>query len=403
MSASETQAPPVMTVAARTAMPVLFALSFSHFLNDMMQQLVPAIYPIIKPAYGLDYGQIGLITFAFQICASMFQPVVGFYTDRRPQPFSLVLGMGCSLLGLLVLGFAGSYLQLLLGAALIGTGSSIFHPEATRMVRLASGGRHGFAQAVFQVGGYTGSASGPLLAAFVVVPRGQSSLVWFALVALLAMIVLSQIGFWYKRHVSTRAKAKPAEAAARSRKGVALAIAITVILLFSKSAYTASFSSYYTFYLLGRFEVSVQASQMMLFLFLASQPVGTLIGGYIGDAFGRRQIIWFSILGALPFTLVLPYVGLLWTGVLTVIIGIIMASAFPAILVYAMELLPGRLGLVAGVFYGLSFGLGGVSAALLGELADFTSINFVYHLCSFLPLIGLLTWFLPELEHKPAK
>lgn len=236
MSASETQAPPLTTVAARTAMPVLFALSFSHFLNDMMQQLVPAIYPIIKPAYGLDYGQIGLITFAFQICASMFQPVVGFYTDRRPQPFSLVLGMGCSLLGLLVLGFAGSYLQLLLGAALIGTGSSIFHPEATRMVRLASGGRHGFAQAVFQVGGYTGSASGPLLAAFIVVPRGQSSLVWFALVALLAMIVLSQIGFWYKRHVSARVKAKSAEAVARSRKGVVLAVAITVILLFSKSA-----------------------------------------------------------------------------------------------------------------------------------------------------------------------
>ena len=386
------------SIAAATAMPVLFALSFSHFLNDMMQQLVPAIYPIIKPAYGLDYGQIGLITFAFQICASMFQPVVGFYTDRRPQPFSLVLGMGCSLAGLLVLAYAGSYPQLLLGAALIGTGSSIFHPEATRMVRLASGGRHGFAQSVFQVGGYAGSASGPLLAAFIVVPRGQASLVWFALAALLAMIVLSQIGFWYRRNVSARAKAKPAGAAAGSRNGIAFAIFIIVMLMLSKSAYTASLSSYYTFYLLGRFEVSVQVSQMMLFLFLASQPIGTLIGGFIGDAFGRRQIIWFSILGALPFTLALPYVDLLWTGVLTVIIGIIMASAFPAILVYAMDLLPGRLGLVAGVFYGLSFGLGGISAALLGELADFTSISFVFHLCAFLPLIGLLTWFLPEIE-----
>jgi MFS transporter, FSR family, fosmidomycin resistance protein len=402
MSASETEARSSMTMAAATAMPVLFALSFSHFLNDMMQQLVPAIYPIIKPAYGLDYGQIGLITFAFQICASMFQPLVGFYTDRRPQPFSLVLGMGCTLTGLLVLAYAGSYLQLLLGAALIGTGSSIFHPEATRMVRLASGGRHGFAQSVFQVGGYAGSASGPLLAAFIVVPHGQTSLVWFALAALLAMIVLSQIGFWYKRHAAAR-KPKAADIPARSRKGVVLAIAIIVALMLSKSAYTASFSSYYTFYLIGRFEVSIQTSQMMLFLFLASQPIGTLIGGYVGDAFGRRQIIWFSILGALPFTLILPYVGLVWTGVFAFIIGIIMASAFPAILVYAMDLLPGRLGLVAGVFYGLSFGLGGISAALLGELADVTSIDFVYRLCSFLPLIGLLTWFLPEVEHGTAK
>ena len=395
-SPTENQDKTSMAAATATAMPVLFALSFSHFLNDMMQQLVPAIYPIIKPAFGLDYGQIGLITFAFQICASMFQPVVGFYTDRRPQPFSLVVGMGCSLAGLLVLAYAGSYPQLLLGAALIGTGSSIFHPEATRMVRLASGGRHGFAQSVFQVGGYAGSASGPLLAAFIVVPRGQTSLVWFALAALLAMVVLSQIGFWYRRHVSARQNARPAETTALPRRGVVFAIFIIVMLMLSKSAYTASLSSYYTFYLLGRFEVSVQVSQMMLFLFLASQPIGTLIGGFIGDAFGRRQIIWFSILGALPFTLALPYVDLLWTGILTVIIGIIMASAFPAILVYAMDLLPGRLGLVAGVFYGLSFGLGGVSAALLGELADFTSISFVFHLCSFLPLIGLLAWFLPE-------
>jgi FSR family fosmidomycin resistance protein-like MFS transporter len=401
MTATEPQAAARMTTAAAaTALPVLFALSLSHFLNDMMQQLVPAIYPIIKPAYGLDYGQIGLISFAFQICASMFQPVVGYYTDRNPKPFSLVIGMGCSLVGLVVLAYATAYVQLLIGAALVGTGSAIFHPEATRMVRLASGGRHGFAQAIFQVGGYAGSASGPLLAAFIVAPRGQGSLIWFALVAFLAMIFLSQIGLWYRRHVAARAKAKPAAAPATARKGVAFAVTIIVLLMFSKSAYSASLGSYYTFYLLGRFDISVQTSQMMLFVFLASQPVGTLIGGFVGDSVGRRQIIWFSILGALPFTLALPYVGLVGAGILTFLIGTIMASAFPALLIYAMDLLPGRLGLVAGVFYGLSFGFGGVSAALLGELADITSINFVFQLCSFLPMIGLLTWFLPEIAHK---
>jgi MFS transporter, FSR family, fosmidomycin resistance protein len=384
--------------ASRIALPVLLALSFSHFLNDMLQSLVPAIYPIIKESYGLDYGQIGLITFTFQLSASLLQPAVGLYTDRHPQPYALVAGMSFSLAGLLVLANAGSYLLLLVGAALIGTGSSIFHPESTRMVRFAAGARPGFAQSVFQVGGYTGGAVGPLLAAFIIVPLGQRSLAFFAVAALLALVVMVPIGRWQKGHLAARRKSEAAsdKPKPKARDGVALAVTIIVVLMFSKSAYTASLSSYYTFYLLGTFQVSVQTSQMMLFFFLLSQPFGTLIGGYIGDRFGRRQIIWFSILGAVPFTLALPYVDLFWSGVLTFIIGMIMASAFPALLVYAMELLPGRLGLVGGIFYGLTFGLGGLSAALLGKIADLTSIGFVYQLCAFLPLLGLLTWFLPE-------
>jgi len=389
-----------VAVAQSAALPLLLALSFSHLLNDIIQSLVPAIYPIIKDAYALDYGQIGLITFAFQLCASLFQPLVGMYTDRRPQPYSLVAGMVITLVGLMVLAHAASYPNLLIGAALIGTGSSIFHPEATRMARLASGGRYGFAQSVFQVGGQAGTALGPLLAAFVVVPLGQSSLSWFSLAALLAMFVVTRIGHWYKRRspASAKSEAAGAKTHARSQNGAAFAVAILILLMFSKSAYSASLSSYYTFYLLGRFHVSVQASQVMLFLFLLASPLGVLIGGHLGDRIGRRKIIWFSILGAVPFTLALPHVNLFWTGVLTVIIGMIMASAFPAILVYAIELLPGRLGMVAGLFYGLTFGLGALSAALLGSLADATSIETVFRLCAYLPLIGLLTWFLPDIK-----
>ncbi len=389
-----------VAVAQSAALPLLLALSFSHLLNDIIQSLVPAIYPIIKDAYALDYGQIGLITFTFQLCASLFQPLVGMYTDRRPQPYSLVAGMGITLVGLMVLAHAASYPNLLIGAALIGTGSSIFHPEATRMARLASGGRYGFAQSVFQVGGQAGTALGPLLAAFVVVPLGQSSLSWFSLAALLAMFVVTRIGHWYKRRspASAKSEAAGAKTHARSQNGAAFAVAILILLMFSKSAYSASFSSYYTFYLLGRFHVSVQASQVMLFLFLLASPLGVLIGGHLGDRIGRRKIIWFSILGAVPFTPALPHVNLFWTGVLTVIIGMIMASAFPAILVYAIELLPGRLGMVAGLFYGLTFGLGALSAALLGSLADATSIETVFRLCAYLPLIGLLTWFLPDIK-----
>jgi len=386
-----------IAAAHRIAFPVLLALSFSHLLNDVIQSLLPAIYPIIKATYALDYGQVGLITFTFQLCASMFQPLVGMYTDRRPQPFSLVAGMGFTMVGLMGLARAASFPQLLLGAALIGTGSSIFHPEATRMARMASGGRHGFAQSVFQVGGQTGSAIGPLLAAFVVVPFGQASLSWFSLVGLVAMVILFGIGHWYKRQVPAPVRAKttdPTPTPARRRVG--LAVTILILLMFSKSAYSASLSSYYTFYLLGQFHVAVQTSQIMLFLYLVASPIGALIGGHLGDRIGRRKIMWFSILGALPFTLALPHVDLLWTCVLSIIIGMIMSSAFPAILVYAIDLLPGRLGMVAGLFYGLTFGLGALSAALLGLLADATSIATVYQVCAFLPFIGLMTWFLPE-------
>jgi FSR family fosmidomycin resistance protein-like MFS transporter len=381
---------------------IVLALSFAHLLNDMMQSLLPAIYPIIKDAYNLDFGQIGLITLAFQLTASLGQPLVGMYTDRRPQPYSLVTGMGSTLVGLIVLAHAGSYTMLLVGAALIGTGSAVFHPESTRMARLASGGRHGFAQSLFQVGGQAGQAVGPLLAAFIVVPRGQSSISWFSLVALIAMVLLLQVGHWYKRQSPAPVKAKTVTATTASTKkaqaGVTLAVTLLVLLMFSKNAYTASLSSYYTFFLIGKFGVSVQASQILLFLFLVAQALGSLIGGHLGDRIGRRKIIWISILGAMPFTLVLPYANLPWTIVLTIIIGMIMASAFPAILVYALELLPGRVGMIAGLFYGVSFGLGALSAAALGELADLTSLDAVYQACAFLPVIGLLTWFLPDIQ-----
>jgi len=385
-------------VVPEATFSIVLTLSFAHLLNDMMQSLLPSIYPLIKEAYGLDFGQIGLITLAFQLTASLLQPVVGMFTDRRPQPFSLVAGMALTLIGLIVLGRAGNYPMLLIGAALIGTGSSIFHPESTRMARLASGGRHGFAQSLFQVGGQTGQALGPLLAAFIVVPRGQASISSFSLVALIAMVLLLQVGQWYKRQSPAPVKARLAGGArlGSSRANVALALAVLVLLMFSKNAYTASLSSYYTFYLIDKFSVSVQVSQLLLFWFLVSQAAGSLIGGHLGDRFGRRAIIWFSIVGAVPFTLALPFASLVWTVVLTTIIGMIMASAFPAILVYALELLPGKVGMIAGLFYGVSFGLGALSAALMGALADLTSLTTVYRLCAFLPLLGLLTWFLPS-------
>jgi MFS transporter, FSR family, fosmidomycin resistance protein len=398
----DSAAPSLVTSSSAAAFPVVLALTFTHLLNDLMQSLLPAIYPIIKDQYGLTFAQIGLITLAFQLTASLLQPVVGIYTDRKPRPYSLVVGMALTLIGLVVLARAGSYLGLLSGAALIGTGSSVFHPEATRMARLASGGRHGFAQSLFQVGGQTGQAIGPLLAAFIVVPYGQTSLLWFSAVALTGMLILMQVGHWYAAQSPTAGK-KGGKAGttidtqnALNPSATTLAIAVLVALMFSKSAYTASLSSYYTFYLIGKYQVSVQTSQMLLFLFLISQVVGSLIGGHLGDRFGRRNIIWFSILGAVPFTLALPYVGLPGTIVLTTIIGMIMASAFPAMLVYAMDLMPGRIGTIAGVFYGVTFGLGALSAALLGVLADITSLETVYRLCSYLPLLGLLAWFLPK-------
>jgi FSR family fosmidomycin resistance protein-like MFS transporter len=398
---------PAMTVASpttpshRAAMPVLVALSATHLLNDMMQSLIPAIYPIIKTAHGLDFGQIGLITLTFQVTASLLQPLIGHYTDRNPMPYSMVVGMGFTFAGLIGLAFAASYPLLLAGAACVGLGSSIFHPEATRIARQASGGRQGFAQGVFQVGGQAGGALGPLLAAFIIVPRGQASLAWFSAAALLAMVLM----VWtVRRHAEARQQLLARAKAGRqgpatspyTRSQIIVAMTILIVLLFSKNAYSSSFSSYYTFYLIDRFGVTVQTSQVMLFLFLASAAIGALAGGMIGDRIGRNRIIWFSILGALPFTLILPHVDLFWTGVLTMVINLIMSSAFASIMIYAIELVPGRVGMIGGLFYGLSFGLGGIAAAILGEVADRTSIHAVYQMCAFLPAMGLLAWFLPR-------
>jgi MFS transporter, FSR family, fosmidomycin resistance protein len=391
------------------ALPVVLALSFAHMLNDMMQSLLPAIYPLIKDQYALDFAQIGLITLAFQLTASLLQPLVGIVTDRHPQPYSAVAGMASTLLGLVLLAQASSFSGLMIGAAFVGTGSSIFHPEATRMARTASGGRHGFAQSLFQVGGQTGQAIGPLLAAFVVVPGGQASLAWFSFAALLAMVVLFCVGTWIRRRPKTLMKArsptvnnsKLSISAGPAAVSLALPITVLVALMFSKSAYTSSIGTYLTFYLIEKFHVSVQTSQMLLFVFLVAQVLGSLIGGHLGDKLGRHQIIWFSILGALPFTLLLPYASFASTVVLIVIIGMIMASAFPAILVYAMDMMPGRIGTIAGIFYGVTFGLGALSAAALGRVADLTSLSTVYHICAYLPVIGLVTWFLPKQPTKP--
>ena len=387
----------------QAAMSVLLALSATHLLNDTIQSLIPAIYPIIKQSYQLDYIQIGLITLTFQVSASLLQPIVGFVTDRHPMPYSMVAGMTCSLVGLIALAYAGSYGLLLLASACVGLGSSIFHPEATRTARNASGGQHGLAQAIFQIGGQTGSAIGPLLAAFIIVPHGQTSLTWFSAAAFVAILLM----IWIARSVasvparSKKADAGPSaetESAARPSRSAIVAVAVLIILLFSKYAYTASFTSFYTFYLMGKFGVTIQTSQVMLFLFLASSAAGALVGGIVGDRIGRRPIIWFSIIGALPFTLILPYADLFWTGLLTIVINLIMSSAFAAILIYALELLPGRVGLVSGFFYGVTFGLAGIAAALLGALADQVGIETVYRMCSFLPAMGLLAFFLPRLS-----
>lgn len=388
-----------------TTFAILVSLSVCHLLNDMNQSLVPALYPVLKDTYRLDFGQIGLITLAFQLTASMLQPVVGLVTDRRPQPFSLPIAMGCSLFGLLLLSVANSYALILLAAALVGLGSSVFHPESSRVARMASGGRHGFAQSLFQVGGSTGSAIGPLLAAFVVVPHGQGSVAWFSVAALLAIFLLANVSMWYARHLAPRreistSSARGAAYSLLSRRRVFFTVCVLIALLFSKNVYTSSLSSYYTFYLIHKFGISVQNAQIHLFIFLGAVAAGTFGGGPIGDRFGRKPVIWFSILGAFPFALMLPYASLFWTGILTVVIGLILSSAFTAILVYAQDLMPGRVGMVAGMFFGFSFGLGGLGAAALGEIADWTSIDTVYRLCSFLPLIGLLTAFLPNIERR---
>ncbi len=397
---------PASTVSANnTTFAVILSLSFCHLLNDMMQSLVPALYPILKDNYALSFGQVGLITLAFQCTASMLQPLVGLYTDKKPQPYSLMIGMGFTLVGLLLMSRADSYPMILIAAALIGMGSSVFHPEASRVARMASGGRYGLAQSLFQVGGNMGSAAGPLLAAFIVVPHGQHSIVWFSAAALVAMLVLFQVGGWYARR---RAEQKPAArkattaaAPALSRRRVSVAVAILVALLFSKNVYSASLGSYFTLYLMAKFGIDVATAQFYLFAFLVGIVGGTIAGGAVGDKVGRIPVMWFSILGALPFALMLPYANLFWTGVLAVVVAMIMASAFSAILVYAQELMPGRVGLVAGMFFGFSFGLGGLGAAALGELADWTSIETVYKVTPFLLLLGGLTAFLPRRPGEP--
>lgn len=396
----------VTTVQARaeaaapgTAFGVLVALSFCHMLNDMQQSLLPAIYPVLKTTYHLDFGQIGLITLTFQLTASLLQPVVGIVTDRHPMPYSLAVGMGFTLVGLLILSQAGSYPAILLGAALVGTGSSVFHPESSRMARMASGGRHGLAQSLFQLGGNAGTAVGPLLAAFVVLPGGQGSLAWFSLAALTAILVLARIGTWYRGQRAAAPRARVGTAAqTHPPRVVVRGIVVLATLMFSKSFYSAALGTFLIFYLMHRFAVPVQTAQVYLFVYLAASAAGTLVGGPIGDKYGRRYVIWFSILGPLPLTLLLPHVGLAWTVALTVPIGLIMSSAFSAILVYAQELMPGRVGMVSGIFFGLTFGLGGLGAAALGELADRTSIELVYQICAWLPALGLLTWFLPDIE-----
>lgn len=377
---------------------VLTGISFSHFLNDTMQSLIASVYPILKDAYALDFTQIGMITLAFQFTASLLQPLVGHYTDKKAQPFSLATGMGFTFVGLLLLSVASVYPVILIAAALVGLGSAVFHPEAARIARLASGGRFGFAQSVFQLGGSFGTSMGPVLAALIVVPFGQPSIAWFSSIAFLAIVILWRIGVWYKPQITT----KKAPAVQRhpdhpDQRRVRIALAVLVVLLLSKQLYVSSLSSFYIFYLIDRFDVSTQAAQLYLFLFLAANAVGTLVGGPMGDRFGRKYVIWFSILGALPFTLALPYAGLAGSAVLTVFIGLIVSSATPSIIVFAQELMPHRFGMISGVFFGVAFGIGGIGAAVLGRLADHSGIAFVYQLCAFLPALGLLAVFLPKM------
>jgi FSR family fosmidomycin resistance protein-like MFS transporter len=403
-SPTRSGSPELRQAAQQTAFAIIVMVSVGHLINDIMQSLLTASYPLLKDNYGLDFGQIGFLTFTFQVTASLLQPLVGLYADKKPLPYSLPIGMGASLIGLIVLAHAGSYPMLLAGAALVGIGSSVFHPEASRVARMASGGRHGLAQSMFQVGGNFGSAVGPLLAAFVVVPRGQQSIQWFAIGALVGMIVLWRVGVWYAAAIpSHRHTGKSSRHEDVAPRQAAIAILVLVVLVISKYTYLTSLSSYYTFYVIDKFGVSVQQAQLLLFLYLGAVAVGTVGGGAVVDRFGTRFVIWFSILGTLPFTLALPYVNLPVTAVLTVIIGLIIASAFSAIVVFAQELLPGRVGLVAGLFFGLAFGVGGIGAALLGLVADWKGIDFVYSVCSFLPAMGLLTVFLPKIGGPRAK
>ena len=403
MSSTATTALPAPARRSGASFRVLGAISTAHLINDMMQSLILAIYPILKGEFSLSFSQIGLITLTYQLTASLFQPLVGLYTDKKPVPYSLPVGMTFTLLGLVLLAYSPNFGSVLVAAALVGTGSSIFHPESSRVARMASGGQHGLAQSLFQVGGNTGSALGPLVAAAVIVPHGKSSVAWFGLVALIGIALLSQVSRWYATHHVAAAKgALRATESTLPRRQVVSAVCVLLVLIFSKYFYIASISSFYTFYLIGKFGLDVQSAQMHLFLFLAASAVGTLIGGPVGDRIGRKPVIWGSILGVAPFALALPYVGLAWTTTFTILIGLILSSAFSAILVYAQELIPGKIGTVSGLFFGFAFGMGGLGAAALGVLADATSIDVVYRVCAFLPLLGVVAILLPNVR-KPAR
>jgi FSR family fosmidomycin resistance protein-like MFS transporter len=399
MSATQIEIP--LVVDSKPVFRILTIISICHLLNDMLASILPSIYPMLKSSFHLNFAQVGLITLTYQITASLLQPLIGLRTDKKPSPYSLPFGMGLTLAGLLLLSFAGSFSMILVASAVVGTGSSVFHPESSRVARMASGGQHGLAQSLFQVGGNAGLSLGPLLAAFIVIPRGQSSIAWFSLAALAGMVMLTNVSGWANLHRSDKKKFKAATGGPQfnlSRKRVVISISILMALLFSKFVYLASLTSYYTFYLMNKFQVSVQNAQVHLFIFLGAVAMGTIAGGPIGDRMGRKRVIWGSILGVLPFTLALPYSNLFWTSILSVVIGLILASAFSVIVVYAQELVPGRVGMVSGLCFGFAFGAAGLGAALLGELADLTSVNFVYLVCSFLPAVGLLTAFLPDLE-----
>jgi FSR family fosmidomycin resistance protein-like MFS transporter len=402
-SSTQTATVDSSALAQKTVYSVLFSIAFAHLLNDLMQSVIPSTYPILKENFNLTFTQIGLITFVFQLTSSLLQPFVGFYTDRKPKPYSLVVAMIFSIAGLALLSVSSSFWMLLVSVAIVGIGSSIFHPEASRVAFLGSGGKRGLAQSIFQLGGNAGSAIGPLLVALVVAPNGQSYVIWFVIAGILGIILLSRIAVWYQNHMILRASKKgilEEEIVHLSDRKITISIIVLLLLIFSKFFYMASMSSYFTFYLISKFGLSVQDSQFYLFLFMASVAAGTLIGGPLGDHFGRKYIIWFSILGAAPFTLLLPYANLFWTGVLAVIIGIIIASAFSAILVFAQELKPGKVGMISGLFFGFAFGMGGLGSAVLGYIADKTSIEYVYIISSYLPLIGVLAYFLPNIQKK---
>jgi FSR family fosmidomycin resistance protein-like MFS transporter len=392
------------TIPQRTVYPVLFTIAFTHFINDLLQAIIPSVYPMLKTSFSLSFAQIGMITFTFQVMASLLQPFIGTYTDRKPQPYSLAIGMGFTLAGLILLSQAWGYYSILIAVGCVGIGSSVFHPESSRMAFLASGGKRGLAQSIFQLGGNAGSAAGPLLVALIVIPYGRGHIIWFTFVAMVGILVLLKMAAWYKVQIALRATLKTGVKLEDYRHlpkhKIIISVIVLLLLIFSKYFYLVSITNYFTFYLIERFQLSIQQSQLYLFAFLAAVAAGTLMGGPLGDRYGRKYVIWFSILGAAPFTLLLPHANLFWTGILSVIIGVIIASAFSAILVYAQELIPGKVGMVSGLFFGFAFGIAGIGSALLGRLADHSGIMYVFHICAFLPLLGIITGLLPNLKKR---